>query len=118
MEKVSSKETNFLHTLILFFHQLAIATLLDLGIAESSCLVDFIFRVTSLEEEDLAIALEGKDVGTDAVEEPTVVTDDHGTTGESFETFLQGTEGVHVDVVGRLIEEQHVAFLLQGKGKL
>ena len=87
----------------LLFHQLAIATLLDFGIAKPSRLVDFIFRVTSLEEEDLTIALEGKDVGTDAVEEPTVVADDHGTAGESLQAFFQGTKGVDVDIIGRLI---------------
>ena len=52
-------------------------------------------------------------MGTDSVEEPAVVADYHRTTGKCLQTFLQGTEGVHVDIVGRLIEEQYVAFLLQ-----
>ena len=54
----------------------------------------------------------------DTVEEPAVVTDDDGTAGEGFETFLQGAQRVDVDVVGRLVEEQHVALLLQGDGQM
>ena len=72
-----------------------------------------IFGIAALEEEYLTVAFEGKNVGTDSVEEPAVVADNHSTTGKCFQTFLQGTEGVHVDIVGRLIEEQYVAFLLQ-----
>ena len=54
----------------------------------------------------------------DTVEEPAVVTDDDGTAGEGFETFLQGAQRVDVDVVGRLVEEQHVALLFQGDGQM
>ena len=65
----------------LFLHQLAVATLLDFCISKAACLVDFILRIAALEEEDLTIALEGKNVGTDSVEEPAVVADYHRTTG-------------------------------------
>ena len=92
----------------LFLHQLAIATLLDLCIAQAARLVDFVLRIAALEEEDLTIALEGKNVGTDTIEEPAVVADNHSTTGKCLQTFLQGTQRVHVDIVGWLIEEQYV----------
>ena len=52
-------------------------------------------------------------MGADAVQEPAVVADDHGTSSEVFKTFLQGTQGVHIDIVGGLIEQQDVAFLLE-----
>ena len=97
----------------LFLHQLAIATLLDLCIAQAARLVDFVLRIAALEEEDLTIALEGKNVGTDTIEEPAVVADNHSTTGKCLQTFLQGTQRVHVDIVGWLIEKQYVALLLQ-----
>ena len=54
----------------------------------------------------------------DAVEEPAVVADDDGAAGEGFKTFFQGAERVDVDVVGRFVEQQHVAFLFEGKGEL
>ena len=92
----------------LFLHQLAVATLLDLCISKAARLVDFVLRIAALEEEDLTIALEGKNVGTDTVEEPAVVADNHSTTGKCLQTFLQGTQRVHVDIVGWLIEEQCV----------
>ncbi len=46
-------------TKVLFFHQLAIAAFLNLGVTEPPGLVDFVFRVASLEEEYLTVALEG-----------------------------------------------------------
>ena len=58
----------FYFSINLFLHQLAIATFLDLCIAQAARLVDFILRIAALEEEDLTIALEGKNVGTDSVE--------------------------------------------------
>ena len=42
----------------------------------------------------------------------------HGTACESLQTFLQGAQGVHIDVVGRLIEQQHIALLLQRQSQL
>ena len=32
--------------------------------------------------------------------------------GKSLKTFLKGPESINVDVVGRLVEEEHIAFLL------
>ena len=54
-------------------------------------LVDFVLRIAALEEEDLTIALEGKNVGTDSVKEPAVVADNHRTAGKCLQTFLQGS---------------------------
>ena len=96
----------------LVLHQLAIAALLDLLVAESVRLIDLVVGVAALEVEHLAIALEGKDVGADTVEDPSVVADDDSTSGKSLKTFLKGPESINVDVVGRLVEEEHIAFLL------
>ena len=73
----------------LVLHQLAIAALLDLLVAESARLIDLVVGVAALEVEHLAIALEGKDVGADTVEEPSVVADDDSTSGKSLKTFLK-----------------------------
>ena len=57
-------------------------------------------------------------MSTNAVEEPAVVADDDGTAGKGLETFLQGAEGVDVDIVRRLVEQQYIAFLLEGDGEV
>src|SRR5690606_33470609 len=60
-------------------------------------------------------ALEGEDVGRHAVQEPAVVGDDHGAAGELQQSVLERAEGLHVQVVRRLVQEQHVAALLEGE---
>ena len=57
-------------------------------------------------------------MSTDTVEEPAVVADDHSTTSKSFETFFKCAECVDIDVVGWLIEKQHVALFLECHGKV
>ena len=57
-------------------------------------------------------------MGADAVEEPAVVADDNGASGEIVETFFEGPEGVDVDVVGRFVEEQHIAFFFQSHSEV
>ena len=103
---------------LLLLHQLSIPTLLNLLIAKTACLIDFVIREATFEIDHFTVTLKSKDVGTDTVEEPTIMTDDYRTTGECLKTFLQGTECVYVDVVGRLIEEEDVAFLLQCHSQL
>jgi len=100
------------------FCQLAIADATGLLETEALEFVGFVVGVAALEEEDVAIALEGEDVGADAVEEPAVVADDDGTAGEALQAFLQGSQGVDIDVVGGLVEEQDIAFFLQRHGEM
>ena len=102
--------------LVLFLHQLTIAAFLNFLIAEAAGLVYLIVGVAAFEVEHFAVAFKGKDVSTDAVEDPTVVADHYRTASKGFKTFLKGAERIDVDVVGWLVEKQHVAFLLQGKG--
>ena len=100
------------------FHQLAIANAVRLHIAHACTLVLLIFRVSSLEVEHLAVALECENVSADAVEEPAVVRNNYGAAGEVLQSLFESTQSVHVDVVGRLVEQQHVTFLLQCHGKV
>ena len=58
-------------------------------------------------------ALVGEDVRRDAVEEPPVVGDDHGAAGELEQRVLEARQGLDVEVVGRLVEQQQVAALLE-----
>ena len=67
-------------------------------------LVSLVVAIATFIEHDFSIALEGKYMCADAVEEPAVVADNDGASGEVFETFLERTQGVYIDVVGGLVE--------------
>src|SRR5690606_21320128 len=82
--------------------------------AQSLSVVGFIFLIVALEEHDLGIAFERQNVRGDAVEEPTVVTDDQHGAGEFEQGILQGAEGFNVEIVGRFVQQQHIAALDQG----
>ena len=115
---VSDCSLKFINSAYLVFHELSVSSFFDFLVAHSSGFVDFVVRIAAFEIEHFTIALEGKDMGTETVEEPTVVADDHGATGKGVKTFLQCSQCVHVDVVGRFVEQQHVALLLQSKRQL
>src|SRR5439155_13557292 len=65
-----------------------------------------------------AVPLEGQDVRGDAVEEPAVVADDHHTAAEVQQRVLQRPQRVHVEVVGRLVQQQQVAAAAQQLGQV
>ena len=102
----------------LLLHQLAIADAFGFFEPQALSLIRLVLRVVALEIEDTPLAFEGQDVGADTVEEPTVVADDDGTAGKGLKTFLKSPEGVDVDIVRGLVEQQHIAFLLQGDGQM
>src|SRR3546814_10644269 len=58
------------------------------------------------------------DLGGDAIEEPAVVRDDEHAAGELGDRFFQRAQGVDVEIVGRLVEQQHVGAFLQHLGKV
>ena len=64
-----------------------------------------------MKENHLAVAFKGQDMGGDAVQEPAVVADHHGTAAEIFQGFFQRPQGVDVQVVGRLVQEDDVGRL-------
>src|SRR5688572_8070111 len=81
--------------------------------AEAALLVLLVILEVAFEPFDVAVALESEDVRGDAVEEPAVVADDDGTAGIILERLLQRAQGVDVEIVGRLVEQQHVGAALQ-----
>ena len=93
--------------------ELPIADALRLGVAFLLPLVLLVIGVAAFVEDNFGVALEGEDVCADTIEEPAVVRDNNGTSGEGFEAFFQGAERVHVNVVRRLVEEEDVGFGLQ-----
>src|SRR3989440_4729 len=61
----------------------------------------------------LVVALPGQDVRGDPVEEHPVVGDDHRAAREVQQRVLQRAQRLHVEVVGGLVEQDHVAADLQ-----
>ena len=78
-------------------------------VAEAAFAVGFVFAVGAGEEFDLRVAFKGEDVRRHAVEEPAVVRDDERRSREGQDGFFQRAQGFHVQIVGRLVQEQHVA---------
>src|SRR5512132_3552963 len=86
--------------------------------AEPLDLVLLVVLEVALEPEPLRVALIGEDVRRHAVEEPPVVAHDHGAAGELQQRALQAGQGLDVQVVRGLVEQQQVATLLEGQGEV
>src|SRR3954462_15077227 len=82
-------------------------------VAEPLALVLLVGLEVALEPDDLRVALEGEHVRGHAVEEPAVVGDDHRAAGEVEQRLLERAQGVDVEVVGRLVEQEDVPALAQ-----
>src|SRR3954470_21216283 len=81
--------------------------------AAALLLVGLVFLVVAGKEPPGLLILRGGDVGGDAVEEPAVVRDDEHRAGEFQQRFLQRAQGLDVEVVRRLVEEQYVGAGLE-----
>src|SRR5690348_6024662 len=77
-----------------------------------------VFLVIALEPNHLRVAFEGEDVGSDAIEEPAIVRDHHRAAREGEQRLLERPQCLHVEIVGRLIEQQHVAPGAQHLGEV
>ena len=66
----------------------------------------------------MAVALEGEDVGREAVEEHAVMADNDGAAGEILQRVFQRAQRLGVEIVGRFVEEQDVAALLEKLGQM
>ena len=77
-----------------------------------------VLLVVALEPHHLRVALEGEDVRRDAVEEPAIVRDHHGAAGKAQQRLLQRAQRLDVQIVGGLIEQQHVAAGAQHLGEV
>src|SRR5436190_2010352 len=77
-------------------------------LAHALLLVRLVLLVVAGEEHPLRIVLGGEDVRGDSVEEPTVMRDDQHRARELEQRLLQRPQRLDVEVVGRLVEQQHV----------
>src|SRR4051812_44098584 len=67
----------------------------------------------ALEPRRLRVAFEREDVRRDTVEEPAVVCDHDGAAGELEQRIFECAQRVDVEIVRRLVEQQHVAAARQ-----
>src|SRR5690554_5177140 len=85
-------------------------------VAHAALLVFLVFAIVALEELHVRITLERQDVGRDAVQEPAVMADHEGVARELQQRVFKRPQGLDVEVIGRFVEQQHVAALQQGLG--
>src|SRR5512132_3478603 len=98
--------------------QLAIAHPVRAGgfLTQAPDFVLFVRLEIAFEPLNVAVALEGKNVGGETIEEKAVVANDHGAAGEVLDRFLERTQSLDVEIVGRLVEQEDVATPLQHLG--
>src|SRR6185437_9162695 len=85
---------------------------LGLG-AEPAAPVGLGVGVIAFEPHDLAVALEGEDVGRDTVEKTPVVRNDDGAARIIEQRLLQRAQRIDIEIVGRLVEQEEVGAFLQ-----
>ena len=81
--------------------------------AQSVLFVLFVFAVISVEREDPRVAFERQDVRRDAIEKPAIVRDHDRAAREILQRFFQRAQRVDIEIVGRLVEKEHVRAFLQ-----
>jgi len=83
---------------------------------QTADLVLFIGFEVALEPFDMGITFKGQDMRAQTVQEEAVVADDHRAAGEIFQRGLECLQGFHVQIVGRLVQQQHIAAPAQQLG--
>ena len=58
---------------------------------------------------DVTVPFKGQDMGSDSVKEPAVVSNYHHATDEVEDRFYECSQGIDIEVVGRFVEQKHVA---------
>ena len=87
-------------------------------LAQAFPLLLFVLVVVAGIEHHLRFALECEDVCGNAIQKPAVVGDDEHRAGELEQRFFECTQGFDVKVVGRLIQQQHIAAFEQRLGEM
>ena len=80
---------------------------------ESVAPILLVLLVVPLEPKHARITLERHDVRGDPVQEPTIVGDGQNASREVEDRVIERSQRVDVQIVGRLVEEHHVAAGLQ-----
>src|SRR5262245_30683724 len=80
---------------------------------EPSVAIRLIVLIITLEPDHPAIAFECEHVSSDAIEEPPVVADDYRTAGVIEKRLFERAQGVDIEIVGGLVEQQQIRSALQ-----
>src|SRR6267154_577867 len=72
--------------------------------AQPALLVFLVILEIAFEPFHMAVAFERQDVGRDAVEEPAIVADDDGATGEVLQRILERPQRIDVEIIGGLVQ--------------
>src|SRR5208282_6235625 len=72
-----------------------------------------VFLEIAFEPDYLRVSFEGEDMRGDAIEKPAIVRYDDGAAGERDQRYLERAQRLDVEVVGRFVEQQHIAAGLQ-----
>ncbi len=86
--------------------------------AQAPLAIRFVIGVVAFKPHDLRIALEGQNVGGDAIQKPAIMGNDHRATGEGEQRFFQRPQRLHIQIVGRLVQQQHIAAAPEQLGEM
>jgi hypothetical protein len=78
----------------------------------------FVIGEITLVPDHRAVALKRENVGGDTVQKPAVMAYHHHAAGKIEDRLFERLQGLDVEIVGRFVEEQHVAAALQEFGKV
>ena len=75
---------------------------------EPALTVGFVVLEIAFEPFDMRLTFKGEHVGGDAIEEPAVMADDHGTTGKIFERRFQRPQRFDVQIIGWFVKQEQI----------
>jgi len=75
--------------------------------------IRFVLTIVSFIPHHFAVAFKGQNVRGDSIQEPAVVAADHSAAGEILQAFFQRPQGIYVQVVGRLVEDDQIGPFLR-----
>src|SRR5688500_18562528 len=88
------------------------------GSTQAAVPVRLVILVVPFEPHDLALALEREHMRRDAVEKPTIVADDDDASRKLKQGLLERAQRIDVEIVRRLVEQQHVAAVAKQLGEM
>lgn len=86
--------------------------------AKAAALVFFISLKVTFKPLNVGITFKRQNMGGQTVKEPAVMGDNHGATGKLGQCIFKRTQGIHVQIVGRFVKQDHVAFLPEHLGQM
>jgi len=83
------------------------------GCTKSSLSISLVFRIVAVKPNNLAVAFKGKHMSRDPIEKPTIMRDHDRAPCEVLQRFFERAPCVHIQVVGRFVEQQNVRAFFQ-----